>query len=75
MPILTLETFPRHCSTQRATHFINVVTGDALYFRVGGKQDGKLWSADKFEIEEILKLMQNKDTKIINGAEEFFKYH
>lgn len=51
--IVTLERYPPNCSTQRATYFVDLVTGDAIYFRIGGKQDGKLWSADNFQREEI----------------------
>ncbi len=53
--ILTLERFPSNCSTQRATYFVDIVTGDAVDFRV----DGKLWSADNFERSEIINMMKD----------------
>ena len=68
--IVTLERFPPNCSTQRATYFVDIVTGDAVYFRKGGKQDGKLWSADNFERSEIVDMMKDPNVKKITDISD-----
>ena len=69
--IVTLERCPPNCSTQRATYFVDLVTGDAIYFRIGGKQDGKLWSADNFQREEILNMMKDPNVKKITDISDY----
>jgi hypothetical protein len=69
--IITLERFPPNCSTQRATYFVDIVTGNAIYFRVGGKQDGKLWSADNFKREEIINMMKDPNVKKITDISDY----
>ena len=73
--ILTLERFPRNCSNQRATYFVDIVTGNSVYFRIGGKQDGKLWSLDNFRSKEIIDMMTDPNVKKITDISDynFFK--
>jgi hypothetical protein len=66
-----MERFPPNCSTQRATYFIDIVTGDAVYFRIGGKQDGKLWSAYNFERTEIRNMMTDPNVKKITDISDY----
>ena len=69
--IVTLERFRSNCSTQRAIYFVDIVTGNAIYFRVGGKQDGKLWSVDNFKPEEIINMMKDPNVKKITGISDY----
>lgn len=48
--IITLERYPPTSANKKATFFIDIVTGNAAYFQIGGQQDGKLWSLEKFSI-------------------------
>ena len=61
--IITLERYPKTCSTQKNTFFVDIVTGNEAYFRIGGKQDGKLWSFEKFETEDIINMMKDPNIK------------
>lgn len=74
--IITLERFPPNCSNQRATYFVDIVfvdivTGNSVYFRVGGKQDGKLWSLDKFQSNEIIDMMKDPNVKKITDISDY----
>jgi hypothetical protein len=69
--IVTLEMTPTTCSNQRATYFLDLVTGNSVYFRIGGKQDGKLWSLDHFDRAEILDIMTNPDVKVLTDLSDY----
>lgn len=69
--ILSLERYPRDCDTQRATFFIDIVTGNSVYFRIGGKQDGKLWSLDNFDADEISAMMTDPKIKKITDISNY----
>ena len=69
--ILTLERFPRDCSTQLGTFFIDTNTGNVVYFRKGGKQNGKLWSLDKFKPTEINNMLQDPNINKITDISKF----
>jgi hypothetical protein len=47
--ILTLQMPMHECSTDKAKYFINQIRGTSIFFHLGGKQDGKLWSVAKFD--------------------------
>ena len=68
---MTLERFPPNCSTQKATYFLNVETGNAAYFRIGGQQDGKLWSMAHFERDEIRDMMKDPNVKKITDISNY----
>jgi hypothetical protein len=69
--IISLERFPPNCSNQRATYFVDIVTGNSVYFRVGGKQYGKLWSLDKFQSNEIIDMMKDSNVKKITDISDY----
>lgn len=69
--IITLERFPSNCSTQRTTYFVDIVTGNTIYFRLGGKQDGKLWSAENFQRGEIINMMKDPNVKKITDISDY----
>jgi hypothetical protein len=69
--IVTLERFPPNCSTQRATYFVDRITGNSVYFRIGGKQDGKLWSLHKFQPDEIVSMMKDPNIKKITDISDY----
>ena len=50
---------------------MDIVTGDAVYFRIGCKQDGKLWSADHFERMEIIDMMTDPNVKKITDISDY----
>lgn len=39
------------CRTAFQYFYTEIEAGNAIYFRIGGKQDSKLWSADNFKRE------------------------
>ena len=55
--IITFENYPRNCDHHKATYFLDLVSGNALSFRIGSKQDGKLWSMEYFDDKNINKIM------------------
>ena len=63
--IITAEMPMHECPSQRATYFIDKNTGSSLCFYKGGKQAGKLWSAAKFDLNEIEKMLKQPEVKII----------
>lgn len=63
--IITIQMFPPTCKNQRATFFINVEKGNSVYFRLGGKQDSKLWSCHNFDKLEISELLNRPDVNIL----------
>jgi len=69
--IITLERFPSNFSTQRATYFVDIVTGNAISFRVNGKQDGKLWSVENFQRGEIINIMKDPNVKKITDISDY----
>lgn len=69
--IISLERYPRHCDTQPATFYIDRVTGNAVYFRIGGKQDGKLWSVDTFDTDEIRIMINDSNIKKITNIVDY----
>lgn len=69
--IISLEQYPPNCANQRATYFIDIVTGNSVYFRIGGKQDGKLWSLDNFQPDEIIKMMKDSNVKKITDISDY----
>jgi hypothetical protein len=69
--IITLEMLPPNCSNQRATYFVDLVTGNSVYFRIGGKQDGKLWSLDQFKREDIIEMIKNPNVKKITDISDY----
>lgn len=59
---------PMHqCSTSRATYFIDKRTGASVYFRKGGKQDGKLWSITRFDPDEIPNMVDHPSVYVITS--------
>ncbi len=70
--IITLERFPPNCSNQRATYFVDTVTDNLVYFRIGSKQDGKLWSLDKFQSDEIIDMMKDPN---VNKITDIYYYN
>lgn len=69
--IITLETYPSTSSNQKTTFFIDIVTGNAAYFRIGGKQDGKLWSLENFERSKILDMVNDPNIKKITDLSDY----
>jgi hypothetical protein len=69
--IITLEMLPPNCSNQRATYFVDLVTGNSVYFRIGGKQDGKLWSLDQFKRKDIIEMIKNPNVKMITDISDY----
>jgi hypothetical protein len=69
--IITLEMVPPNCANQRATYFVDLVTGNSVYFRVGGKQDGKLWSLDQFQSENIADMVKDPNVKKITDLSDY----
>ncbi len=69
--IITLEMLPPNCSTQRATYFVDLVTGNSVYFRIGGKQDGKLWALDQFKREDLIKMIKDPNVKKITDISDY----
>ena len=63
--IITAEMPMHECPTQKATYFIDKITGSSLCFHKGDKQDGKLWSAAKFDPEMIPDMLNQPNVKII----------
>ena len=69
--IITLETYPAGSANQKATFFIDIVTGNSAFFRIGGKQDGKLWSLQNFERSEIINLIKDPNVKKITDLSDY----
>jgi len=63
--IVTVEMPMHEGPAQRATYFIDKTTGSSLYFHKGGKQDGKLWSGASFDPDEIPKMLEQPEVKVI----------
>ena len=68
--IITAEMPMHECPTQKATYFIDKITGSSLCFHKGDKQDGKLWSAVAFNPNEILSMLQRPDVKVITDLKK-----
>lgn len=56
--------------TQQATYFIDKNTGVALCFHKGSKQDGKLWTAVKFDPNKISSMLQQPKAKVITDLKD-----
>ena len=69
--IITLETYPPGSSNQKATFFIDIVTGNLAYFRIGGKQDRKLWSLQNFERGQIVDMINDPNVKKIKDLSDY----
>ena len=69
--LITRELSLWRCSNQRATYFVDIVTGNSVYFREGGKQDGKLWSRDQFPSDEIIDMMNDPNVKKITDISDY----
>lgn len=69
--IITLEAYPPGSSNQKATFFIDIVTGNSAYFRIGGNQDGKLWSLENFERSTILEMVNDPNIKKITDLSDY----
>ena len=67
--IITAEMPMHECPSQRATYFIDKNTGSSLCFYKVGKQDGKLWTAAKFNPQKISSMLQNPEVKVIRNLE------
>ena len=63
--IITVEMPSHTCPHQRATYYIDLATGNTVYFRKGGKQDGKLWSLANFDPDAIDKMIKGPNVKKI----------
>ena len=61
--IITLEAYPPGSSNQKATFFIDIVTENLAYFRIGGIQDGKLWSLENFDRPAIVEMLTDPNVK------------
>ena len=69
--IITVERFPSTCANQKATYFIDIVTGNAAYFRKGGKLDGKLWSMEHFEPYQVLDIITDPTVQAITDLSDY----
>jgi hypothetical protein len=69
--IISLEQYPRNCANQRATYFIDIVTENSVYFRIGGKQDGKLWSLENFTRKDLIKIIKDPNVKKITDLSDY----
>lgn len=47
------------------------MTGNSAYFRIGGKQDGKLWSLQNFERGQILDMINDPNVKKITDLSDY----
>lgn len=63
--IITTEMPMHECPTNRATYFIEKNTGASMYFQKGGKQDGKLWSVTRFDLDIILTMLNHPSVYVI----------
>lgn len=52
-PVIEDSENKNNCQVQKATYFVDLPTGSALYFHKNGKLDGKLWSATGFDKNEL----------------------
>lgn len=69
--IMSLGRYPLNCANQRATYFVDIVTGNSVYFRIGGRQDGKLWLLDNFQSDKIIKMTKDPDVKKITDISNY----
>lgn len=69
--IITVERYPAASPNQKATYFIDVVTGNSVYFRIGGKQDGKLWSLENFDRNQVLDIITDPKVNQITDLSDY----
>ena len=63
--IITAEMPMHECPMNRATYFIDKNRGASMYFRKGGKQDGKLWSVTRFDPDSISTILDHPSVDVI----------
>ena len=69
--IIVVEAYSPNCAHQKARYYIDIVTGNNVYFRKGGKQDGKLWSAGHFDRPEIVDIIKDPNTIAITDLNDY----
>ena len=63
--VLMIEIPMHECPTQRATYYLDQISGVAMVFHKGGPQDGKLWTMTQFPPKEIPNMLQQPEVKVI----------
>lgn len=48
-----------------------MVTGNSVYFRIGGKQDGKLWSLENFDRNQVLDIITDPKVNQITDLSDY----